>query len=246
VPRVVAIVQARLGSTRLPGKVLLDVCGEPLLARSVVRAQATSRVDDVVVATTTQDEDDEVERLCALRAWHCFRGSVDDVLDRYYRAAREAGADHVVRITADDPFVAEQQVDELVAKHVATGADFTHNLTVWGAEMPLGTGAEVFTWGALEASWTDGREPHHREHVDEYVSEQRARFRFEMVPAPPELARPDVRLTVDRSEDLELVRAIHERAQQRDRPVPLREALDLIDGDGRVRALHDAALAAAA
>ena len=100
--RVVAIVQARMGSTRLPGKVMLDLAGEPLLVRVVNRTRRAQAVREVVVATTLQPVDDNIVSLCDQKGWHCFRGSEDDVLDRYYHAALAYRADVIVRITAGD------------------------------------------------------------------------------------------------------------------------------------------------
>src|SRR6188508_2758933 len=103
--KTVAIIQARLGSTRLPGKVLLDLAGEPMLARVVNRVRRAKRVNEVVIATTTEPRDDALESLCADRKWACSRGSENDVLDRYFQAAKAHQAEVVVRITSDCPLI---------------------------------------------------------------------------------------------------------------------------------------------
>ena len=225
----VAIIQARSGSSRLPGKVLLDLGGEPLLAQVVRRVRAMRRVDGLVVATTTAPGDARIEALCTQRGWPCFRGDEEDVLDRYYQAARHAGARHVVRITSDCPLVCPRQTDRLIGHFLDAQADYAHNVTVWGGEMPLGTGSEVFTFEALEASWREGKEPHHREHVDEYVYEHPERFRIEKVVAPPELRRPELRLTVDTAEDLELMREIYRRLYRPGEVLDLGDVIRLLD-----------------
>ena len=228
---IATVIQARVGSTRLPRKVLMDVAGEPMLAHVVARSDAIARSDVTIVATSTLPGDDAIAELAAERGWRVFRGSEDDVLDRYLQAGREAGAEHVIRVTSDCPLVDPGEADRVIAHHLVTGADYTQNITVWGGETPLGVGVEAFTIGALEASARDGHEPHHREHVDEFVYEHPERFRLEVVPALPPLNRPDLRLTVDTPEDMALVRAIYERLHEPGRIVDLAAAIALLDSE---------------
>lgn len=219
-----------MGSTRLPGKVLLDIAGRPALVHVVDRTRAIAGVDDVVVATSELDSDDPIAELCEQHGWDCFRGSEDDVLDRFYRAATTWRADHVVRVTADCPLVCPVEAGRVVSRQVETSADCTHNLTIFGSGMPLGTSVEVFSFAALEASWREGHEPHHREHVDEFVYEHPERFRIELVSAPPRLRRPDYRLTLDTAEDLELIREIYAEAAFQDDELPVLEnVVSLLD-----------------
>ncbi len=227
--KTVAIIQARTGSTRLPGKVLLDLACKPLLAHVVERAQRIQLADAVVVATTTAPADDRIEALCARYAWRCFRGEEMDVLDRYYQAAREVNARDVVRITSDCPLFCPRQADRVIRHHLDSRADYTHNATVWGGGTPVGTGCEVLTFAALEASWREGKEPHHREHVTDYVYERGERFRTETVPAPPELWRPQYRLTVDTLEDLQLIRKIYGRLYRPGQIIDLADVIRLLD-----------------
>ena len=226
---VATIIQARTGSTRLPGKVLQDISGEPLLAHIVARCDAMTGSDETVVATSTAGGDDAIADLGARRGWRVFRGSEADVLDRYVAAARDAGADHVIRVTADCPLVAPDEADRVIARHLEGGADYTHNVTVFGGGTPLGTGVEAFTIAALEASWRDGHEPHHREHVDEYVAEHPELFRHEVVVASPAVHRPELRLTIDTPEDMELIRAIYDRLYTPGAIVSLQAAIELLD-----------------
>jgi spore coat polysaccharide biosynthesis protein SpsF (cytidylyltransferase family) len=228
---VATIVQARMGSTRLPGKVLQKIAGEPLLAHIVARCDAITRSDMTVVATSTAAGDDAIAEEGARRGWSVFRGSEADVLDRYVEAARETGADHVIRVTADCPLVAPDEADRVIARHLEGDADYTHNVTVFGGGTPLGTGVEAFTFEALEASWRDGHEPHHREHVDEYVAEHPERFRHVVVVASPAVRRPELRLTIDTPEDMELIRAIYDRLYVPGSIVSLRAAIELLDAE---------------
>ena len=235
---VVGIVQARTGSTRLPGKVLNVVAGLPLLAHVVRRAQAITGLDLVLVATSTAAGDDAIEGLCDAQGWTCFRGSEDDVLRRYADAARSVDAAHVMRITADCPFVDPDQGQRVIDRHLAAGADFTHNVTVWGSGMPLGTGVELFTRETLERSDAEGHEPHHREHVDEWASDVRDQLRFERVDAPPDLARPELRLTIDTPEDLALVRALHDALRQPPEDVRLADVIATLDRRPDLRSIN--------
>nr|NIN65969.1 acylneuraminate cytidylyltransferase [Anaerolineae bacterium]NIN96152.1 acylneuraminate cytidylyltransferase [Anaerolineae bacterium] len=163
-PNTVAIVQARVGSTRLPGKVLKDLVGLPLLARVVRRTARASRPDEVVVAIPEASTDDSLARLCHAYGWPCFRGSEDDVLDRYYRAATEYGAESVVRITSDCPLVDPGIVDQVVDLFLQGEWDYVSN-TLAPRTYPRGLDVEVFTFDALRLAWKEDSNPAWREHV---------------------------------------------------------------------------------
>lgn len=226
---VVGIVQARMDSSRLPGKVLEEIAGDLMLSHVVRRTLQMRLVDETVVATSETSADDVIAALCDNAGWYCFRGSEADVLDRYVQAARAYNADHIVRVTADCPFVCPQEADRVIARHLNTGADYTHNITVWGSGMPLGSGTEIFTRATLERSWCEGSEAHHREHVDEYVGEHPELFRIERVDAPLHLRRPDLRLTVDTPEDLLLAREVYARLYEPGEIVGLASVIALLD-----------------
>lgn len=198
-----------MGSTRLPGKVLMPIAGRPLLGHILDRLSGLRHEAGVVVATSDRPADDAVARYCASRGALCFRGSELDVLDRYYRCAEKHGFRHVVRLTADNPFVDVEELDNLLDLHLRTGSDFTHSLT----SLPIGVGAEVFTFEALKESWELGRAPHHREHVDEYLLETR---KPAVLTTDEPKRRPDVRLTVDTDEDYRRACSIAERSSTPD------------------------------
>lgn len=233
--RVVAIVQARLGSTRLPGKALADLGDRPLLAQVVARARQLP-VAEIVVATSDSERDDRLAALCTERGWACHRGSEDDVLDRYRDAADAFAADVVVRVTSDCPFVCPVEGGRVVERLLETGSDLAHDLTVFGSGMPLGAGVEAVTREALETCWREGREPHHREHVLEYVYEHPERFVVERVDAPEDVRRPGYRLTIDTAADLELVRRICARLPGE--LVALAEVVALLDAEPGLAALN--------
>ncbi len=227
--RLIAIIQARLGSSRLPGKSLAPIAGESLLAHVGRRVERIGGVDELLIATTRVAADDAIYSECKHYDWNCFRGNEVDVLDRFYQAAKARRADHVLRITADCPFVCFEEAGRVIHHHLASQADYTHNVTVFGSQMPLGTGTEIFTFASLEASWREGMEPHHREHVDEFIPEHPNRFRIEALPAPAPLRRPDLRLTIDTSEDLELTRQIYGQLYVPGEPIPLQQVIRFLD-----------------
>lgn len=201
----VAIVQARMGSSRLPGKILADLGGRPLLLRVVERARLAGTVGRVAVATSDGPADDPVEELCTRAGIPFFRGSEQDVLDRYYKAARHFGADPVVRITADCPLLDPAVVDRVVAGLSGGGWDYASNALK--RTFPDGLDAEAFTFGALECAWREARLKSEREHVTPYIWKQPDKFRLHSVEQEEDLSA--LRWTVDEPADLEFVRGVH-------------------------------------
>ena len=228
---VVAIIQARMGSSRLPGKVLRDLAGKPMLERVVERVRKFDGLDQVIVATSSHQRDIPIVDFCRARDWRVERGSELDVLDRYYQVAKEAEAKHVLRVTADCPFLCFNEGTRLVDAHLESAADYTHNITVLNSLMPLGTGAEVFTFAALEQSWEEGLTEWYREHVDEYILHNRNLFVIENIIAPDDLRRPSYRLTVDSSEDLRLASELYRDLQRNDELIPLKDVVALLDDE---------------
>ena len=207
--KVVAIIQARMGSTRLPGKVLMDLAGEPMLARVVSRCRRVALLTDVVVAATTQPADDAIARLCAERGWPCFRGSEDDVLDRYYRAALEHKADVVVRITSDCPLIDPAVVDLVVREFIRRQPEVAYASNVVPSRtFPRGLDTEVMQFAALERAWKEDNNPAWREHVTPYLSEVEGRFPVHCVTNEGDYSSQ--RWTVDTPEDFEFVRLIYQ------------------------------------
>jgi len=214
--RVVAIIQARMGSTRLPGKVLADIAGQPMLARVVERARRAKTVDEVAVATTADPPDEAVAALCAHRGYACCRGHPTDVLDRYYQAARRFRADVIVRLTADCPLIDPDVMDLTVRAFLAADppVDLVANRLPQGRTFPIGLDTEVCSLEALECAWKEADQPHQREHVMPYLYEIPGRFRVVLLNNDEDYGM--LRWTVDTAEDLELVRAIYARFRGRD------------------------------
>lgn len=185
-----------MGSTRLPGKVLMPIAGKVLLDHVLGRLANLQCEAQAVVATSTRDSDNVIVAHCAGRV-ACFRGSEMDVLDRYLRCAEEYEFTHVVRLTADNPFTDIAELDRLIALHLGAGNDYSH---AFGA-LPLGVGAEIFTRAALATSHREGLAPNHREHVNEFIQENPQRFRIGALDVPLAKRAPGLRLTVDTVED---------------------------------------------
>jgi glutamate-1-semialdehyde aminotransferase/spore coat polysaccharide biosynthesis protein SpsF (cytidylyltransferase family) len=201
---IVAIVQARMGSSRFPGKTLADLAGKPLLWQVVNRVRRAKLVDKVVVATTDKPADDPVAELCQREGWAWFRGSEQDVLDRFYRAAAANHADTVVRITADCPLIDPAVIDKIVDRFQKGDCDYVSNVLRY--TYPDGLDTEVFSFAALERAWREAKKPAEREHVTPYL--RGGQFRVANVeneaPAPGEY-----RWTVDHPADLDFVRQVY-------------------------------------
>jgi len=204
---IVAIIQARMGSTRLPGKVLADVAGRSMLARVWERLSRAATIDRVMVATTTEPPDRAVAAECDRLGAPCFRGSPWDVLGRYHDAAAACGAGIVVRVTADCPLIDPDVVDRVVHAFLDARPDYASNTLkrTW----PRGLDTEVFTAAALARAYREARLPHEREHVTPYFYGHPQRFRLQSVTGPVRLGH--LRWTVDTPDDLRLVRAIYAR-----------------------------------
>ena len=204
---ILGIVQARTGSTRLPGKVLMDLLGEPMLLRELARLDQCTTLDALVVATSDLPRDDLLAGLLTSRGRTVFRGSESDVLDRYYRCAEEHGADIVVRLTGDCPLICPEVVDKVVNAYLATPeCDYASNIEP--QTFPDGLDTEVFPFRILGLMWREATGDE-REHVTPYVRLDPDTFRHCPVIHEPDLS--GMRWTVDELRDLEFVRQVYAR-----------------------------------
>ena len=207
--RVVAIIQARMGSTRLPGKVLMALAGEPILARVVNRTQRAETLHEVVVATTLRAADNAIADLCVERKWPCFQGSDEDVLDRYYHAAIAHKAEVVVRITSDCPLIEPGIVDQLVREFVDLQPHVDYACNVLPRRtFPRGLDTEVMRFEVLEQAWREDLNLASREHVTPYIHRNPDVFRIHGVMNDVDYSH--MRWTVDTPEDLAFVRNIYD------------------------------------
>jgi spore coat polysaccharide biosynthesis protein SpsF (cytidylyltransferase family) len=206
---VIAIIQARMGSERLPGKILLDVEGQTMLERVVRRVQSAKTIDKVVVATTTDKLDDQTASLAGSLGVHVTRGSVEDVLDRFRQTADETGAQTIVRVSADSPFVDPAVTDTIVDALLSSDADYASNKL--HPSYPLGLDVEAFTRPALEKVWKEADKPFERSHVTYRIYSGPSGFKLLPVTTTPN--RHDWRWTVDTDEDLRFAREIFFRLE---------------------------------
>jgi len=204
----ICIIQARMGSERLPGKILRPLLDQPMLAWIIRRVAKSRLIDEIVLATTTDQRDDVVDDLSRERGWALFRGSENDVLDRYYQAARQANADHVIRVTGDCPLIDPTVLDHVIAAYysAAPRVDYASNALV--RSYPHGLDVEVFSFAALERAWHEDQSNAWREHVTPYLYRHPELFRLLDVVNPTNYAH--YRVTVDTPQDFELIRHVYE------------------------------------
>jgi spore coat polysaccharide biosynthesis protein SpsF len=222
-PHSVAILQARMGSSRLPGKVLLDIAGKPMLARVMERTRRSALVDEVVVATSTEASDDPIEGYCLEHGYPCLRGSQFDVLDRFFQVASKLQAGIVVRITADCPVIDPDIVDLTLQEFMQADVDFAANRLPppFRRTFPIGLDVEICKFEALERAWEESTLPYHREHVMPFLYEDvvlkvidtthslgisRRGFRVLLLNQIPDYG--SLRWTVDTPADLEFIRRV--------------------------------------
>jgi spore coat polysaccharide biosynthesis protein SpsF len=203
---VLAILQARMSSTRLPGKVLRPILGEPMMGRQIERLRRVRGLSGLVVATSTDPGDDAIAAYCATIGADCWRGPLDDVRARFLGALAAAGSPRTfIRLTADCPLADPALIDRCIASHAQTGADYTYTSKGW--TFPKGLDVEAVETAALERSARDSDDVYDREHVTPYIYRHPELFRLNaMTRDPPERWR----WTVDTPEDFAFVTAVYE------------------------------------
>lgn len=203
---VIAIVQARVGSTRLHEKVIKKIRDKVVLDYVIERLKFCKEVDNIVLATTTSEKDDVLRDYAVNKEISLFRGSEEDVLSRYYNAAERYKADLVIRITSDCPLIDPKIVDEVIRKHIESDADYTSNTIK--RTYPRGFDVEVFNFNVLAEAYKNASEKYQREHVTLYIKEHAEKFKLQNIEVKGKLDRPDIRITVDTKEDFELIKKI--------------------------------------
>jgi spore coat polysaccharide biosynthesis protein SpsF len=236
--RVVMILQARMGSTRLPGKTLLPLAGEPLLARILERVGRCRALDEIVVATTEETADDAVADLATACGVAAFRGSTNDVLGRYAAAAATHRADLIVRLPADNPVPEPAEIDRIVRYHVEAEVAFASNLSpMLRNGYPDGIGAETISRWALDSAAREERAPERREHphlsffdytVDRAINPER--YQVGTVRCPTEFARPELVLDVNTEEDYAFLSALYDALYPVNAQFTIRDILTWYDG----------------
>lgn len=221
--RPVAIVQARMGSTRLPGKVMRSLIGKPVLWHVVDRLRFCKKIESIVVATTTEPEDDVIEDWCCAHWIRCFRGSQDDVLDRYYQASKFYQAPSILRITADCPALDPTVVDELLTEYETHGYD----LCGLAGSFPDGLDCEVVSFSALERAWKEAEMASEREHVTPYIHQHPDRFYVGKFERFHNLDHH--RWTLDEESDFRFLERVFHGLYREDAPFLAADVLALLD-----------------
>lgn len=221
--RTICIIQARFGATRLPGKVLMKVGGVSLLERVVNRVKPAKLVDKIVVATTDEKKDDKIAAFCRRRNIAFFRGSENDVLDRFYQCAlRYPGYGAIARITADCPLIDSKIIDKVIKLFFQKNADYASN--VIPPTFPDGLDVEVFSFDVLEKMWKNATKQHEREHVTAHVRDNPQKFKIANLSNKKDLSK--IRLTVDYKEDIKFIEHLLKLLPKNFRSKEIMKALD--------------------
>jgi len=220
----IAILQARMGSARLPGKVLADLAGKPMLVRILERLKRCHQIDRIVVATTLLSEDDRISDCAASHGVGVFRGVVDDVVGRVCAAVRTfRGADFVLHATGDNPLIEPEMADQLILAAKESGDDFTFMTGI-----PVGSGVDIYNAGTLLQIEQESSSPTHREHLNSWLFDHISCFKICATAAPKRWMAPEVRLTVDYSEDMLLISELYARLGKNDNIFGLEAVLETL------------------
>jgi spore coat polysaccharide biosynthesis protein SpsF len=227
---IIAIIQARMGSSRLPNKSLMDIDGKTALEFMIDRVRKSDLIDDIVVATTINQEDDVIANLCINNKINCYRGSENDVLDRYYQSAKKYEAKIVVRLTSDCPLIDPDLIDKTINIFINKKVDYASNAVPPDKKKyPDGSDVEVFSFDALQRTWVETTDIKDREHVTFYMWDKRDNFNTIMLDNEYDWGR--YRITVDYIEDLELVRKIVKKLNDNNQDGSTKEIIEIIESE---------------
>jgi spore coat polysaccharide biosynthesis protein SpsF len=230
----VAVVQARMSSTRLPGKVLLRTCGKPLLQHMIERVQRCTQIDQLVVATSSDASDDPLQALCNSLGVPCHRGSLDDVLDRFMGAVQSLAPGWVVRLTGDCPLIDPDVIAKVVNSAREPGVDYASNAL--NPTFPDGLDVECMRAEVLEQAWREARKPSEREHVTPFIHTQPERFALRQVRHDPDLSA--LRWTVDEASDFVFVSQVFEHLYPVKPDFRMKDVLALLDREPQLARIN--------
>lgn len=238
-PGLVTVVQARTGSSRFPRKVLQPVLGEPLLLRQLERICRARRTSVVVVATTTDPEDDEIQTVCERRGYPVFRGHPLDLLDRHFAAGRAFRAKHIVKIPSDCPLIDPGVIDRVLGFYIEHARTFDYVSNLHPPSYPDGNDVEVMSFQALETAWEEAVRPAYREHTTPFLWDHPERFRIGNVRWESGLDYSmSHRFTLDYREDYEFIATVYERLYPRKPAFTLNDVLALLEEEPRLAQLN--------
>ena len=234
---IVLIIQARMGSTRLPGKSNMDLAGEPLLSRILERVKRSKKINQIVVATTKKIEDDIIEDLSNKHQVFCFRGSENNLVDRYFRAARKVSADLILRLPADNPCPQIDEFDKLVDYHLSSENDFSSNIcNFMNNGYPDGIGVEIFSFEALEKIWFECEDRLRKEHLAlnfyDYVNDKlpdNSNYKVGTIKCPENYSRPDIILEVNSLDEYIFMEELYENLYSKNSNFSIIDIIDRYD-----------------
>lgn len=233
-----AMIQARMGSSRLPGKVMKEVVGKPLLEHIIYRLSFCEKIDKIIVISSDEIENEPIKNLCDKINIDCFLGNENDVLDRYYRAAINFNLndnDSIVRITADCPLIDPKIVDEVIVKHLENNYDYTTNTLI--RTYPDGLDCEVFTLTILRDMWDKAKLKSEREHVTLFIKNNPDNYKLGNLEQNVDLS--DLRWTVDEKEDFILIKNIYEALYDDEKIFLMEDILELLDNNPDLLKIND-------
>jgi spore coat polysaccharide biosynthesis protein SpsF len=238
--RVVTIVQARIGSARLPGKVLLPICGDTLLARMIERVSFAKRIGTLVVATTTSEEDLSIVEWCNRNSIEIYQGSKADLLDRHYQVARKYKAEVVVKIPSDCPLIDPNVIDKVIGYFLANENKFDYVSNLHPATYPDGNDVEVMSFAALERAWENATATMELEHTTPYLWENPNQFRIGNVAWETGLDYSmSHRWTIDYLEDYEFIKKVYERLFPINPKFSLSDILQLLESEPMLKKINE-------
>ncbi len=220
--QVSAIIQARMGSTRLPGKVMKKLNGISLLECQLSQLHYCRLLDKIIIATTTNPEDNIIEKIVNSKDIQCFRGNSIDVLDRYFQCAKTFNLKHIARITSDCPLIDPTIVDQAIEIYNNETYDYVNNFSK--RSFPSGTEVEIISFNTLEKTWKEAKKPSEREHVTPYIYNNPMKFKIGRLEYKTNIS--NLHWTVDRIEDFELVKKLYQKINKK--PILLADILNLI------------------
>ena len=230
---IVAIVQARMGSNRLPGKVLKDISGKPMLWHVTERIRHCKNVNSIIVATTNNKEDSIIANLAVKWGINIFRGNEDDVLSRFYMGAKQYTADIIVRVTADSPLIDPDRIDEAINLLIDDNCDYINPDRNYSL-LPRGIRAEVFPFKALERAHQEALSRSDREHVTSFIQREKALFKYGWLKGRNEFQRPSLRFVVDENADLHFIKKIYSKLYKYPEIISLDDVFRLLEAENNL------------
>jgi spore coat polysaccharide biosynthesis protein SpsF len=240
IPKIVIVIQARKGSTRLANKIFLPLAGKPLLIREFERVKASKLADEIVIATTNEKEDDEVLNLCKSENINCFRGSKEDLLERHYKAGLKFGADAVVKIPSDCPLIDQLIIDKVLNYYIKNSGNFDYVSNLHPATYPDGNDVEVINMKILKTAFEEAKLPMEREHTTPFIWDKPDRFKIGNVVWETGLDfSMSHRFTIDYYEDYLFIKKVYDELFQKNNLFGLKDILNLLEANPEIMKINE-------